>query len=736
MANMYELRAYVRYDKKGRMIPGSLVLRKKKPSGSFREIILPTTELQWAQPSIGTTTIVPPGSTTTSSTTTTTTTFAPITGLTEAMLVIELGQSNAVGRAPADPAHEVVVPTGVYEYRPDANQVKALTDPTGIPGDNSQATVRSLNPALGAKMVQLMGKPVIVTCAAVGNTAIDSWLNTSGSLYTTALSRWNAMKAYCVANSITILGTYIHWLQGENDAATNMATDAYVSKLNSLTDLFTQDFQPNKVFVTRIGYGDAPLPDSYSDNIMLAQKELNFSKDEVIVSTYVPATFVEGDTCIAGNRVHYTVKGLNLVGEALGTAIHRLRTLNKKPILTEPVVALQDPPGYFDDIYNFRSLTPGVNNIDYNELFNRNNLTLSGGTISFDGSYGLTVGSSAPLTPATVRTLTNTHDWSVELTLRLDSNTSSMVINGRSPAWSEDWLWIDSAASINLKANGVTKSVALAGANFNQLTNLVITYTSATNTTNVYVNSGLKATFTDWAITSWKLEAFTRGYTASPSIPFLGKLERIRIVKKVLSVWEFDRSPNITIPPSVDWSFPFNGTVNEAQGDTTAVLKTFGTNQPATPVFSADGIVMDSAQYLLLGQQFVAPTNFTIETRVKFAVGTTIQFLCSQNTSNPSGLGGGGNFIWVDTQSNIVRLQGDTGYGYWANLTGYDWTQFHTFKFIQTNTTIQLLIDGVSKGIQTAVTAPYKVGMIAAGHPTQAFNFNGTMNFFNIKNYI
>lgn len=732
MANMYDLRAYVRYDKKGRMIPGSLVLRHKKPSGNFKEIILPTTELQWAQPSIGTTTTtISPGT----STTTTTTTFAPITGLTEAMLVLELGQSNAVGRAPADPAHEVVVPTGVYEYRPDANQVKDLADPTGIPGDNSRATVRSLNPALGAKMVQLMGKPVIVTCAAVGNTAIDSWLNTSGSLYTTALSRWNAMKAYCVANSITVLGTYIHWLQGENDAATNMATDAYLSKLNSLTDLFSQDFQPNKVFVTRIGYGDAPLPDAYSDNIMLAQKELNFSKDEVIVSTYVPATFIEGDTCIAGNRVHYTVKGLNLVGEALGTAIHRLRTLNKKPILTEPVVALQDPPGYFDDIYNFRSLTPGVNNVDYNELFNRNNLTLSGGTIAFDGSYGLTVGSSAPLTPATPRTLTNTHDWSVELTLRLDSNTSSMVINGRSSGtWNEDWLWIDSAASINLKANGVTKSVALSGANFNQLTNLVITYAFATNTVNVYVNSALKATFTNWVFTSWKLEAFTRGYTASPSIPFLGKLERIRIVKKVLALWEFDRSPNINTPVDIDWNFPFNGTINEAQGDTTTSLLSFTTNLPVTPTFDADGLVTNSGQYLLLGQQFLAATNFTIETRVKFTAGSTIQYLCSQNTYRPGSLGGGGNFIWIDIQSNIIRLQGDVGYGYWASLTGYDWTQFHIFKFIQTNTTIQLLIDGVSKGIQTTSAAPYKIGMIAAGHPTQGFNFNGTMDYFNVKN--
>jgi hypothetical protein len=380
-------------------------------------------------------------------------------------------------------------------------------------------------------------------------------------------------------------------------------------------------------------------------------------------------------------------------------------------------------------------LTAGVNNVDYNELYNRNNLTLSGGAIAFDGTNGLIVSGSAPLTPATVRTLTNTHDWSVEATFRLDANTSSMMMNGRSSSnWSDDWLWVDSASSLNLKANNVTKSVTLTGANFNQLTNLVITYTFATNTVNVYVNSALLSTFTNWAFTSWRLESFLRGYTASPSIPFIGRMERIRIVKKVLNIWEFDRSPNITTPAAIDWSFPFNGTINEAQGDTTATLYSFTTNLPITPTFDADGLVTNSSQYLLLGQQFLASTRFTIETRVKFNAGSTIQYLCSQSTYRPGSLGGGGNFIWLDISTNILRFQGDTAYGYWNNLTGYDWTQFHTFKFIQTDTTLQLLIDGVSKGIQNVVTAPYKIGMIAAGHPTQGFNFSGTMDYFNVKN--
>jgi len=74
MANQRDLKAFVRYDGSGRVVAGSLVLRKKKPKvGRWEEILTyeccnPTT----------TTTTTGSGTTTTSSSTSTTTTTLPI----------------------------------------------------------------------------------------------------------------------------------------------------------------------------------------------------------------------------------------------------------------------------------------------------------------------------------------------------------------------------------------------------------------------------------------------------------------------------------------------------------------------------------------------------------------------------------------------------------------------------------------------------------------------------------
>ena len=77
--NRKDLKAYVRYDGSGRVVPGSLILRRQKPKvGNWTEIQAyeccnPTTTTTTSTSSTTTTT------TSTSSTTTTTTTAAPTT---------------------------------------------------------------------------------------------------------------------------------------------------------------------------------------------------------------------------------------------------------------------------------------------------------------------------------------------------------------------------------------------------------------------------------------------------------------------------------------------------------------------------------------------------------------------------------------------------------------------------------------------------------------------------------
>jgi hypothetical protein len=77
--NRKDLKAYVRYDGSGRVVAGSLILRRQKPKvGNWKEVpayecCAPTTTTTTSTSSTTTTT------TSTSSTTTTTTTVAPTT---------------------------------------------------------------------------------------------------------------------------------------------------------------------------------------------------------------------------------------------------------------------------------------------------------------------------------------------------------------------------------------------------------------------------------------------------------------------------------------------------------------------------------------------------------------------------------------------------------------------------------------------------------------------------------
>lgn len=653
--------------------------------------------------------------------------------LDQAILILQIGQSNAVGRADADPTHEVTVPDGVYEYRPDINDILPLTDPTGMVGDNSRATVRSMNPNLGKVLVEGLNKAVIIIPAAVGNTSIATWINTASSLYTTALSRWNAVKAYCAANNITVIGAYAHWLQGENDAGV-METDTYLTNLNTMADLLSTNFATDKMFVSRIGYDPNYASSTASEKIMNAIKLLNYSKDSIIVDTFAPSTFTTGNGKMKADLVHYTVQGLNETGSDVANSVINYRSNNKKTILTENVAALQDPVGYFDDIYLFRSLTPLVNNIGYKELFERNNLTLSTGSPTYNGVYGLTIPGSTPLTPATVRTLTNAHDWSVDLTFRMDGISSGMLITGRSTGnWANDWIWISGASSIQLNANGVTKSVTITGANFNQLSNLTITYAYSTNTVNVYYNSTLKATFTDWIFTSFRLESIARGYQTTPTTEiFKGVIERVRIVKKTLATWEFDRSPNFSVSPTYDWQFPFNGTINELNGDVSTGMKIYASGSDTLPVFDANGLVFDQSSYLRFGQQLDLSNDFTIEFRCKDTTGTGQKDIVRGGTTpqNPAGSiinldGAPHSLLYIYTPSGTVN---------WSLGVGFVTTVFHTYKLVQNSTanTLELFIDGVSKGVKTAKTG-FTLSTLGGGNP-QSTGLIGTIDYFNVKN--
>jgi hypothetical protein len=57
-SNRKELKAWVRYDGTGRMVAGSIILRKKKPFGKYKELVNPAI-YQCCNPTTTTTTTTP-----------------------------------------------------------------------------------------------------------------------------------------------------------------------------------------------------------------------------------------------------------------------------------------------------------------------------------------------------------------------------------------------------------------------------------------------------------------------------------------------------------------------------------------------------------------------------------------------------------------------------------------------------------------------------------------------------
>lgn len=258
---------------------------------------------------------------------------------TNVILLLNIGQSNAVGRAVPDPANEVPATPGTYWYKQSTNSLESLADAVGE--NISQATVRSMNPMLGKRIKELTGRDVIIVPAAVGNSFIRYWLKADNSLYARAKQMWQDALAYCAAHGIAVEAKYVHWLQGENDAGFT-ETDGYYVMLNQLVNDLISDIGVEKVFATRIGYDPNYATAANSEKIMKAQKILNFNHPGFIMDSYAPPTFNHANGKMLADETHHSLLGLNQEAEDIATAVNYYRTTGAKVPLTENVAALQN----------------------------------------------------------------------------------------------------------------------------------------------------------------------------------------------------------------------------------------------------------------------------------------------------------------------------------------------------------------------------------------------------------
>ncbi|QEC57628.1 LamG-like jellyroll fold domain-containing protein [Flavisolibacter ginsenosidimutans] len=278
----------------------------------------------------------------------------------DVILLLNIGQSNVVGRAQDDLANEVPPTPGTWWYKQSTNSLESLIESVGE--GLSQATAYSMNPMLGKRLKELTGHDVIIVPAGVGNTFIVSWLKSSNYYYTRAKQMWQAALAYCASQNITVSAKYVHWLQGENDAGFT-ETDGYYVMLNQLASDLVSDMGVEKVFATRIGYDPNYTAATNSEKIMKAEKILNFNNPNFIMDSYSPPTYTFANGKMLSDQTHHSLLGLNQDAQDIATAINYYRNTGQKIQLAENVAALQNvTSGYIN-------LTPNWS-FDFNNNIN------------------------------------------------------------------------------------------------------------------------------------------------------------------------------------------------------------------------------------------------------------------------------------------------------------------------------------------------------------------------------
>jgi hypothetical protein len=215
-------------------------------------------------------------------------------------------------------------------------------------------------------------------------------------------------------------------------------------------------------------------------------------------------------------------------------------------------------------------------------------------------------------------------------------------------------------------------------------------------------------------------------------------MERVRIVKKALNIWEFDRSPNITTVPSFDYLFNLNGDILEANGDVSATVRLKSDNSiVASPTFDADGLVFDGTTktYLRIGQQKNLSASWTIETRLKCTSGSGTQTFAS---GGPRPADGNQLFFFGGSPHTYIQISLSGGAKI-LNLPGsFDTTLFHIYKFVYDSVAHSLAcyIDGSLINTFTSISPGTTLIQDFGSCSASTADFTGTIDYFQIKNSI
>lgn len=171
---------------------------------------------------------------------------------------------------------------------------------------DSQWSIYSLEPSIAHAFYDATGEKCLIINVGIGGISVSS-LTPSGANYSYAHTIIEDAINKIPSEYNVIMGP-IFWLQGERDK--NMAVDTYKETFTTVWDNFRDEFGFNSILISQ-------TREANGLNATTAQAELAGS-NEVYLATTLSQTFTLDNGLMYSDDVHYSQKGKDLIGNALG----------------------------------------------------------------------------------------------------------------------------------------------------------------------------------------------------------------------------------------------------------------------------------------------------------------------------------------------------------------------------------------------------------------------------------
>lgn len=241
-------------------------------------------------------------------------------------VIFMMGQSNATYREwAARPAQASPVPEpGTAFYYGTSSRPSGITQTAAESGiwpmsDSSGATIGDKWPAIAAEYTELTGRKVLMAELGEGNQSIRLFNPTMGGrLWNYSVERVGDVMQAMEAAGMTPGVVRIVWIQGENDVL--MSPEEYAERLTDIGDsilggeLGCKVTAPIWISETR---GTSGRNGSGEGQLMACDEHPAMFR----MASTLALTFSTADGTLAGDGIHYSQKGNNMLGTEIGEAI-------------------------------------------------------------------------------------------------------------------------------------------------------------------------------------------------------------------------------------------------------------------------------------------------------------------------------------------------------------------------------------------------------------------------------